>query len=81
VLGVRPAEPGFRSVRVAPELSSLSRAEGVVPHPLGDIEVRLVRTDGDGLHGEVTLPAGLTGVFEWGGQKVPLRAGSQELDM
>ena len=61
VLGVRPAEPGFKSVRIAPNLGPLRRVEGRVPHPRGEIVVRLERTDGGGLRGEVTLPEGLTG--------------------
>jgi hypothetical protein len=32
--------------------------------------VRLVRTEGGGLRGEITLPEGLTGVFEWGGKTI-----------
>ena len=41
VLGVRPAEPGFKSVRIAPNLGPLRRVEGRVPHPRGEIVVRL----------------------------------------
>jgi hypothetical protein len=81
VLGVRPAKAGFRSVRVAPALGPLRRAGGVVPHPLGEIVVRLVRMGDEGLRAEVTLPQGLTGVLEWGGQKVPLHAGPQEIEL
>jgi hypothetical protein len=81
VLGVRPAEPGFKSVRVQPHLGPLQRAEGRVPHPLGVIEVRLVRTGGDGLRAEVILPTGLEGRLEWGGSDVGLRSGRQELSL
>jgi hypothetical protein len=79
VLGVRPAEPGFRTVRISPHLGPLRRAEGRVPHPLGTIVVRLVRTEGGGLHADVTLPAGLTGVLVWRGKETALRPGRQEL--
>ena len=79
VLGVRPAEPGFKRVRIAPHLGPLQRAGGRVPHPLGAIVVQLVRTEGGGLRGEVTLPKGLQGVLEWGGKKTPLRPGRQEV--
>ena len=65
VLGVRPAEPGFRSVRIAPHLGPLQRAEGRVPHPSGDVEVRLARSGARGVSAVVTLPQGLSGVFEW----------------
>ena len=77
VLGVRPDAPGFRSVRIAPHLGPLQRAEGRIPHPLGDIEVRLVRSGAHGVEGEVTLPEGLSGAFEWEGAAQPLRAGRQ----
>jgi alpha-L-rhamnosidase len=81
VLGVRPAEPGFKSVRIAPHLGPLRRADGRVPHPRGEIAVRLARTEGGGLRAEITLPEGLTGVLEWGGKVIPLRSGRQELSL
>ncbi|MFL5619765.1 MAG: alpha-L-rhamnosidase N-terminal domain-containing protein [Gemmatimonadaceae bacterium] len=79
VLGVRPASPGFRTVRIAPALGVLKRAEGRVAHPAGDIDVMLERVGAAGVHGVVTLPAGVTGAFEWAGKRVPLRAGRQEV--
>jgi hypothetical protein len=79
VLGVRPAEPGFARVRIAPHLGPLQRAEGRVPHPRGEIVVRLQRSPGGGLQGEITLPVGVTGVLEWGGKAIDLRAGRQPL--
>jgi hypothetical protein len=81
VLGVRPAEPGFRSVRITPHLGPLQRAEGRLPHPLGAIDVRLTRTPGGGLKAEVTLPPGLGGVLQWHGQETPLRAGHQDVEL
>jgi alpha-L-rhamnosidase len=77
VLGVRPAEPGFRTVRIAPRLGALRHAEGTVPHPYGNIDVELVRNDEDGLTATVTLPPGLSGSFEWRGEQRPLRSGRQ----
>jgi alpha-L-rhamnosidase len=81
VLGIRPDAPGFRSVRISPSLGPLRKAEGRLPHPMGDIGVRLERSGDQGLRGEVTLPAGLIGVFEWKGRKLPLRPGRQEIDL
>jgi len=80
VLGVRPAKPGFRSVLIAPSLGPLKRAEGRVPHPSGDIEVRLLRVGEQGIRAEVTLPPGLAGVFRWGKREKPLRPGRQEIE-
>jgi alpha-L-rhamnosidase len=77
VLGVRPSSSGFRTVRVSPALGPLRKAEGRVPHPLGDIDVQLVREGQRGLRAEITLPRGLSGVFEWQGQRRPLREGRQ----
>ena len=77
VLGVRPSSPGFRTVRIAPALGPLRRAEGRIPHPLGDIDVRLTREGEHGLRAEITLPRGLSGVLEWEGQRRPLREGRQ----
>ncbi len=81
VLGVRPASAGFRTVRIAPALGPLRHAEGVVPHPRGEIVARLDRAGARGLHAEVTLPPGVAGTLEWDGRRVPLRAGRQVVTM
>jgi hypothetical protein len=81
VLGIRPDTPGFKSVRIAPSLGPLQKAEGRLPHPAGDIDVRLERSGAQGLRGEVTLPAGLSGEFEWKGRKVQLQPGRQEISL
>jgi len=77
VLGVRPSSPGFRTVGIAPALGPLRRAAGRVPHPLGDIDVQLEREGKSGVKAEITLPRGLSGSFEWMGQRRPLREGRQ----
>ena len=77
VLGVRPSSPRFRTVRIAPALGPLGRAEGRVPHPLGDIDVQFVREGKRGLRAEITLPRRLSGEFEWQGQRRRLREGRQ----
>lgn len=77
VLGVRPSSFGFRTVRIAPALGPLRKASGRVPHPLGDIEVDLVREGAGGLRAEITLPRGLSGQLEWQGQSRILREGRQ----
>ena len=79
VLGVRPSKPAFRSVSIVPALGPLERAEGRVPHPSGDITVRLRRRGATGLEAEVTLPPGVSGVFEWLGERRVLREGAQVL--
>ena len=81
VLGIRPASPGFRTVRIAPALGALGTASGRVPHPRGDIDVAFTRTGTAGLTAEVALPAGVTGRLEWRGRSAPLRPGRQTVKL
>lgn len=58
VLGVRPLDPGFRTVRINPELPGLRKVEGAVPTPLGTIEVVAEQTS-CGVRARVRLPEGV----------------------
>ena len=71
VLGVRPAEPGFKSVRIAPNLGPLRRAEGRVPHPQGEIVVRLARTAAAGFAPRSPCPKGSRACWSGEGRKPP----------
>jgi hypothetical protein len=61
VLGVDSAGPGFRQVRIRPNLGPLLSARGVVPHPKGLIKIEVTRENGVVKH-TVTLPPGVTEV-------------------
>lgn len=76
VLGVRPGEMGFASVRIAPQLGTLVAASGRVVHPNGFIEVAVDKSGG-GLTAQITLPKEVSGVFVYGGQEVVLHPGPQ----
>ncbi|WP_168185246.1 alpha-L-rhamnosidase C-terminal domain-containing protein [Duncaniella dubosii] len=39
MLGVKPLEPGCRTIEVKPNLGSLSYAKGTVPTPYGPVSV------------------------------------------
>ncbi len=78
ILGVRPATPGFTSVRIAPCLGSLASAAGSVAHPLGPIMVDL-RQEGARLLAIIELPPGLSGELCWGTAHISLHPGRQEL--
>ncbi|MBC8136762.1 MAG: alpha-L-rhamnosidase, partial [Fibrella sp.] len=80
VLGVRPGGMGFTSVRIAPQLGTLSSASGRVAHPKGFIEVALEQ-GASTLTARVTLPEGIVGVFAYGGDEVALRPGSQTVSL
>ena len=58
VLGVRPLEPGYRKILVAPQPGTLRWAAGKVPTPLGPVLVNV--QNGDRFRLEVTIPDGAT---------------------
>ena len=63
VLGVTPAEPGYRRVRIAPRLGRLRKAAGAVLTPHGYIEVRVA-----GSEAEIDSPVPIILVSEDGTQ-------------
>ena len=78
--GIHPGSPGFRTVRIAPELGDLKKLTVRYPHPLGEIVAQYQVTAG-GLHAEITLPGGLQGTLEWHGQSHTLGAGKTTFDV
>lgn len=78
VAGIRPAEPGFKTVRIEPHLGSLDRLSATLPHPAGPIAVSY-RRSGAALEATIELPPGLAGQFAWHGQTRPLQPGPQTL--
>jgi alpha-L-rhamnosidase len=79
ICGITPAEPGFRSVLIQPNLGSLNHIKGRMPHPLGMIEVELRRKGKSGLIGSITLPPDLTGFFIWNEKRILLTGGRQNI--
>jgi len=78
VCGIEPASPGFRRVTIKPHLGELRHVVGRVPHPAGPIDVSFERS-GDGLHGEISLPPGITGTLVWRGETIELQPGAQKI--
>ncbi|HEX5484306.1 MAG TPA: alpha-L-rhamnosidase C-terminal domain-containing protein, partial [Terriglobia bacterium] len=78
VAGIEPAAPGFSKVAIQPHLGSLHELKASMPVPQGEIEVAYER-QGEHLTAEVTLPAGLSGWFDWQGQRHALHSGAQRL--
>ena len=54
VLGLSPAEPGWRRARLAPFLGPMDRVAGTVPTPMGWLSARIDRTSV-----ELSVPAGI----------------------
>ncbi len=59
VLGIEPAEPGFKKVRINPHLGSLEWAEGSYPTPYGPITVSHKKTADGKVKSEIHLPKGV----------------------
>ena len=59
VLGVKPLAPGFKRVRIAPQLGNLKWAEGTYPTPLGLIKVRHERQPDGKVKSKVETPPGV----------------------
>ncbi len=81
VAGIRPAEPGFRSVIIEPHPGTLKEISAGIPHERGVISLDLQFDNRGGVKGAVILPDGLSGVFIWDGQTVDLQAGEQRIAM
>lgn len=73
IAGIRPASPGFKTVRMEPALGELKLIKGQMPHPAGMIVFDLKRNGASGIQGEVSLPDGITGSFGWNGKSIQLK--------
>lgn len=59
VLGVQPLEPGFKRVRIAPQLGRLQWAEGSYPTPQGAIRIRHERRADGTIKSDIKAPRGV----------------------
>jgi hypothetical protein len=80
ILGIRPAEPLFKRVRIEPQLGKLTRAKGTLVHPRGEIAVDVSLKEGK-LTGEVRLPGDVSGELIVNGNKIELPAEPQDACM
>jgi hypothetical protein len=80
VAGVRPATPGFRTVRIEPLPGKLTKIVSRTPHPDGFVALDL-HFEGGHCHGTVDLPPGITGVFAWHNQEQKLSGGANSIDL
>ncbi len=80
VAGIRPGSPGFRTARIAPQPGDLPRIVSRTPHPDGFIALDLSFADG-GCRGNVELPPGITGVFDWHAREQKLSSGANVIDL
>ena len=81
VSGIKPASPGFSTVRIEPNLGNLKNIDATVPHQLGPIHVILQKDKENHLTGEITLPIQLDGVFIWNGVQRQLKGGTNKIEV
>jgi alpha-L-rhamnosidase len=81
VSGIKPASPGFKSVRIEPNPGSLKNIDATVPHKLGAIHVKLQKDKENHLSGEITLPVHLDGVFIWNEKQIHLHEGTNKINI
>lgn len=62
LLGATPAEPGWKSVRIAPSTGGLKEAKGKIPTPRGPVEIHWLQDTSFNL--KVDLPEGMTARVE-----------------
>lgn len=79
VLGIDASSPGFRTVYIKPALGYLKEASGTMPHPAGSITVDYKLDRKGNIRGTVTLPDGVSGVFEDGNRQIKLKGGVNRL--
>ena len=81
ICGIVPDAPGFSKVLIKPALGELTSAEGSIPVPAGQIQVKFRRVGTEGLSGEITLPEGLNGTFIWKNKQIKLKSGKQTVSV
>jgi alpha-L-rhamnosidase len=78
VAGIEPGSPGYRTVRIAPHLASLTSLDAAAMTPSGPVAVKY-KVIGARLAVSIDLPVGLSGVFEWQRRSFPLTSGKHRL--
>jgi hypothetical protein len=74
VLGIDSDAPGFKKIKIIPHLDSLTHANGIIPHPNGDISVNY-KKNGHLWNATIFLPPNTSGYLLWKGKRYPLKAG------
>lgn len=80
VCGIKPADVGFKTVKITPNLGDLKSLKADMPHPKGRISVEYQKIK-DGLHARIFLPVGLKGFFEMNGMKKTLSEGINNFEL
>ena len=76
IAGIRPAEMEFKKVLISPMLGCLSEIDAKCIHPVGSINVKYSRKNGQ-IHCHISLPQTLCGEFRHGKFLTELKPGEQ----
>jgi hypothetical protein len=78
IAGIESAAPGFKRVRIAPNLGTINHVTASMPHPKGEIKLDLQQT-GSNLTVDADLPEGTPGDLVYRGLHHPLTPGHNHL--
>ena len=79
VAGITPASPGFKTVKIAPNLGSLKRIKTTYPTANGLISLDLSVDKKGVINGKISLPEDVTGTFEWKEKNIALVSGTNNI--
>jgi hypothetical protein len=74
LLGIDSDAPGFRKVKIEPNLGNLTDVKGEIPHPAGKISASYRYIDGK-WNIEIGLPKTISGYLIWKGKRYELKEG------
>ena len=77
--GIRSVSPGFSEVLIEPHFGHLKEIKASLPHPAGTLMVEFVKDKKGKVKGNITLPPGVTGRFQFKDQNLMLKAGNNEI--
>ena len=80
ILGIESSSANFKTVKIEPNLGTIKKISGEMPHPSGTISVNY-EISGTKLNAEISLPANTTGTFIWKGTTYNLKGGSNKLSL
>lgn len=79
--GIYPSAPGFNEVSIRPALGELNEINLSIPHPNGNLVVKLKRGPAQGLDGFIVIPDELTGKFYWEDRIIELKEGENRVSI
>ncbi|MDR2954431.1 MAG: family 78 glycoside hydrolase catalytic domain [Prevotella sp.] len=75
ICGITPASPNFKTATIEPALGELKSVNATMPHPEGEIKIKLDRQGSTGIIARIALPKDITGTFNWDNKSHILKGG------